>query len=456
MSHEIRSPMNAILGFAQLLRREGSLVPRQREQVETILRSGEHLLALITDILEYSRIDAGRITAEPGSFDLHALLADLEAMFRLRAREKGLQLLFDRHEGLPRWVVTDETRLRQVLQNLLTNAVKFTERGGVTLRAAVQPVPEERGALRLLVEVEDTGSGIAPEELPLLFQVFEQTESGRRSRSGTGLGLAISQRFAALLGGSLEVSSTPGSGSVFRLARPVQEGAAGVEGQARSRRVADLAHGQGEIRVLVADDREDNRAFLEALLRAVGFSVRAVEDGAQAVAVFRDWAPQLVLMDLRMPVLPGSEAIARIRALPGGAEARILVVTASAFQEDQRLALDAGADDFLSKPLREERLFEKVGRLLGLRYRYGEEPVRDDAPAGRDGVSPDASTAALPADLVAALREATLGADLDRILELCDQAGAHDRAAADALRRLALGFAYKPLLALLSSREDEG
>ena len=451
MSHEIRTPMNAILGFAQLLGRAGSLAPRQREHVDTILRSGEHLLALITDILEYSRIEAGRLTIETSTFDLHSLLHDLEAVFRLRAETKGLRLAVEIGQGTPQFIVSDETRLRQVLQNLMANAVRFTEQGGVALRAAC--TPETDADAHLEVEVEDTGPGIAPEEMPLLFQVFEQTESGRRSRSGTGLGLAISQRVVALLGGTLSAASEHGHGSVFRLVLPVRRGCGeSVESARPTRRVESLEPGQGELRVLIADDREDNRAFLAALLAAVGFTVRAVPDGAAAVEAFAVWQPRLVLMDMRMPVLSGAEAIGRIRALPGGEEVKVMAVTASAFKEDQSRALAAGADDYLSKPFREDRLFAKIATLLGVRFRMGGDPLRDVPDSNPTGL---VSVAALPPALVTALRTATLGADLDRILELAEEAAAHDPQAAAALRTLAQRFAYPQILAALPPGEDE-
>ncbi len=451
MSHEIRTPMNAILGFAQLLRRDAALTEQQRQYVSTIVRSGEHLLTLISDVLEYSKIEAGRLSVVESTFDLHELLDDLEAMFRVRTKAKSLGLLVEHGLRTPHYVVTDETRLRQVLQNLLANAVKFTEHGGVALRAAVKPAPDEAAAMRLVVEVEDTGPGIATEEMGRLFQVFEQTESGRRTKSGTGLGLAISRKFAELLGGKLDVTSQVGRGSTFRLEIPLKEGdEASVRTRLAPRRVTALEPGQPAIRVLVADDQEDNRAFLGALLGAVGFEVRSVDDGAKAVREFEAWRPPLILMDIRMPVMTGREAIGRIRGQSGGAAVKIIAVTAGAFQEDRQEAIEAGADDYISKPFREEALLEKIQALLGVRYQY----VGEDSPAILPAPSPPAiavhdGVAALPRDLVAKLRQATLGADLDRILELTEQVEVHSPEIAQELRRLAAGFAYTNVLTLL-------
>ena len=451
MSHEIRTPMNAILGFAQLLQRDGTLTEPQQRHVATIMRSGDHLLALISDLLEYSKSEAGRLALDELSFDLHGLFDDLEVTFRMRAEAKGLRLLVEHSSGTPQYVLTDPTKLRQVLQNLIANAVKFTEHGGVAMRAAVLPGPDEAAVERLVVEVEDSGPGIAPEEMGRLFQVFEQTESGRRARSGTGLGLAISRSYAELLGGTLEVASQLGHGSTFRLEIPIRRGSAdAIRNGSTPRRVIALAPGQPAFRVLVADDKEDNRAFLEALLVSIGFEVRAVEDGARAVAELESWRPQLILMDMRMPVMSGSEAIERIRARSGGATVKIIAVTASAFQEDRQQAIEAGADDFISKPFREAVLFEKVHALLDVRYLFAEE----ERPAPPAGPAPPpsalrAEAATLPRDVVIELRHATLSADVERMLELSVHIEVHSLELAQEIRRRAAAFDYTSVLALL-------
>lgn len=450
MSHEIRTPMNAVLGFAQLLQRDLGLTAPQQRQVSTIVRAGENLLSLLTQILDYSKLEAGRIVLDEGPFDLHALLDDLAAMFRMRIDEKGLRLVVEHGDGAQHWVVGDEPKLRQIVQNLLSNAVKFTEHGGVSVRAAVGPGP---GGPRLVVEVEDSGTGIEPEELGRLFRVFEQTESGRRAKTGTGLGLAISRGFAELLGGTLGVTSQPGNGSTFRLEVPVQEGEALTVPQHVARpRVTGLEPGQALFRVLVADDIEDNRSFLAALLVEVGFEVRQACDGAAAVAEFESWGPHLILMDMRMPVMTGAEAIVRIRAQRGGAAVKIVVVTANAFREDEAQAIAAGADDCLTEPYRADVLFEKIQALLGVRYVLAEaEPP--ETPEARRSLAPvlRAQAAALPGELVSALREASLSADLERILELADAAEAHGLEVGRELRRLAEGFDYGKLLALLET-----
>ncbi|MBI2570195.1 MAG: response regulator [Candidatus Schekmanbacteria bacterium] len=461
MSHEIRTPMNAILGFAQLLRREPELSARQRQYLDTILRAGDHLLALICDILEYSKIEAGRVEAELSTFAPAALFEELAALFRVRARDKGLRFIVEVGPAMPRCIVSDAGKLRQILQNLLSNALKFTHRGGITLRVDARRAAPGGGevGLRLVAEVEDTGAGIAPEEMNSLFQVFEQTESGRRSKKGTGLGLAISRKLAEVLGGTIDVISRVDEGSVFRVEIPVAPGVAdALPPRKEKRRVIALAPDQPPYRVLVVDDVDDNRAYLAGLLSAVGFEVRTAENGVEAVAAFAEWAPQLILMDLRMPVMTGFEAIAAIRGREDGAAVRIVAVSASAFREDRSHALAAGADDYLSKPFREEVVFAKLESALGARYLYAEDAVTavpaapsEGARAGTETASEAAAAAAasLPADLSAELRQAILGADLDRVLELATQVEPRSPDLAGELRRLADDFAYPSMLALL-------
>ena len=388
MSHEIRTPMNAILGFSQLLLRDPQLTAQQRHQLTTITRSGEHLLEIINDILEMARIEAGRVTFHPVAFDLHLLLDDLERLFSLRTQAKQLQVRVARLGELPRWVLTDETKLRQVLINLLANAVNFTASGGaVTLR--VRSAAAADGLLRLYAEVEDTGVGIAAEDLPHLFEPFYQAGTGRHLLGGTGLGLTISREFVHLLGGELTVTSQLGVGSSFRFdARlaPVEEAVAQARTGTRPRAL-HLRPDSPACRVLVADDQQDNCELLERILVPLGFEVRSAGDGAQAVAQCQAWSPHLVVLDLRMPVLDGYEAARRIRAAHGPA-VKILVHSASAFAEDRQRATTAGADAFLPKPLQEAELLESIRQLTGVTYVYeAVSPPQTPAPAADAGPS---------------------------------------------------------------------
>ena len=448
MSHEIRTPMNAILGFSQLMLRDQELTPRQCQYLGTINRSGEHLLALINDILEMSKIEAGRTTLNPSTFDLPALLKDLEMMFRVRTDEKKLSFSVEMIGDVPQFIVTDINKLRQVFINVLGNAVKFTEQGGIGLR--VRANREGASGPFLRVEIEDTGPGISADELDKLFHHFEQTKTGQQAGTGTGLGLAISREFVRLMGGEITVSSQVGKGSVFVIQLPLTEGEAqAVQAKEKPRHVLKLQPGQATCRVLIADDVEDNRQLLAQLLEPVGFEVRLATNGAEAVQEFEEWRPHLILMDFRMPVMDGHEAIRRIRAMAGGEGPKIIAVTASAMDENRQELMAIGADDFISKPFREAELFQKIHAHLGMNYVYAEQPT-DTAPAEAAELAPE-SLAGWPQDIIQPMREAVITADLDQLLAKIQEVEARDPRVAQALRRLAEAFQYEKLLDLLST-----
>jgi len=446
MSHEIRTPMNAILGFSQLMLRDRDLTPLQCQYLGTINRSGEHLLALINDILEMSKIEAGRTTLNLSTFDLPVLLKDLEMMFRVRTDEKKLSFSVEMVGDVPQYIVTDINKLRQVFINVLGNAVKFTEQGGIALRARVER-HAANGAF-LLVEIEDTGPGISQDEQDKLFRHFEQTKTGREAGTGTGLGLAISREFVRLMGGAITVKSQVGKGSVFVIQLPLKEGdAEAVQSKEKPRHVLRLAPGQPVCRVLIADDIEDNRQLLAQLLAPVGFEIRLAANGAEAILEFEQWHPHLVLMDFRMPVMDGHEATRRIRAMAGGDKIRIIAVTASAMDENRQELMGIGADDFISKPFREAELFQKIHAHLKVEYVYAEDAAVE-LPV--EGIELTAELlAALPRPLIDSIRDAVIAADLDRLLARILEVDALDPGAGKGLRRLAEGFEYQELLDLL-------
>ena len=368
MSHEIRTPMNAILGFAQIMLNNSVLEPQDRESLEIIQRSGRHLLTLINDILEMSKIEAGRIDFTPKTFDIHALLDDAYAMLKAPAAAKGLHWELTLATNIPRYIVTDEGKLRQIVINLAGNAIKFTDAGGVVLRAGLVAT----AGTRLVIEVEDTGPGIAPEELGRVFEVFHQTAAGL-AKGGSGLGLAISGRHAQVMGGEITVSSVLDRGSVFRVEIPIALGtAADVRPSRGERRVLGLRSGQGEVRVLIVDDKADNRLFLRRLLEPLGFSVREAGNGVEALEAWQAWQPRLILMDIVMPLMDGHEATRRIKAAPGGEAVTIVVLSASVFDEDRDAVMTTGADDFVRKPVTGEALLRIIGCHLGVAYDYAD------------------------------------------------------------------------------------
>jgi two-component system sensor histidine kinase/response regulator len=474
MSHELRTPLNAILGFTQLMDRDQTLTAEQEENLGIINRSGEHLLALINDVLDMSKIEAGRVTLQEESFDLYRLLDGLEEMFRLRAEEKGLTLSFERAENVPQYVVTDEAKLRQVLSNLLGNAVKFTQEGGVTLRVRSReyevgsrepPPPITPSPLLptpyfiLHFEVEDTGPGIPPEDLATVFDPFVQAAGERRTQEGTGLGLSISRQYVRLMGGDLTVCSELEGGCLFKFEVQVGLAEAAKVGAAwPTRRVLGLEPNQPVYRLLVAEDDETNRRLLVRLLKPLGFEVQIVVNGQDAIEIWERWEPHLIWMDMRMPVVDGYEATRYIKSEIQNrkSETRTVIValTASAFEEDRERMLAEGCDDFVRKPFREDEIFAILAKHLGVRFVYEEiERDREKRQVTSDFLARD--RAGLPAGWVSDLQEATIRADLSLILALIDQIREEDPALADVLTDLAHNFQYQEILTSIASTEPE-
>ncbi len=378
MSHEIRTPLNAILGFSQVLQHDSALTGRQKEYLNIINRSGEHLLAVINDILEVSKIEAGLLALKATSFDLHALLNDIKQMFFLQSETKRIAFSVDCSSDLPRYVMMDRNKLFQILVNLAGNAMKFTAEGSVQISASAIRVPG--AAPRLTVEVADTGSGISNEEIAKLFRYFEQTSSGRKSGVGTGLGLAISREFVRLMGGDIYAASEPGKGSVFCFSVPFSEHQERMTASLTVEPVpVALKAGQPPYRILIVDDKEENRMLLKHSLDLLGFATRQAADGEKAVQEFLAWRPHLVLMDMLMPVMAGASAIRAIRSSAGGSGVKIIALTAAVFEENRAEAFDSGADEFIAKPLRKEDLLAKIGRLLGSEYAYKLESTPSSA-----------------------------------------------------------------------------
>jgi len=452
MSHEIRTPMNAILGFSQLLLHDSHLAVRQKKHLETINRSGEHLLALINDILDMSKIEAGRVELKPAPLDLSALLHDLDTMFRIRTDTKGLRLDVIKNNDLPQCCVADKGKLLQVLINLLGNAVKFTSKGGIVLRVSL----DDCRPPRLVFEVEDTGIGIPADLLGSLFQPFVQVHSEHHPGTihGTGLGLAISREIAHLMGGDISVTSSPGKGSTFRFSIPLVEGKTHhAERSTRLHRVAGIKPGQPAFRILIVDDMEDNRALLTEMLSRAGFETRASDSGKDAPGICEEWHPHLILMDMRMPSMGGADAIRRIRAADKESGVKIISLTANTFASMRREALDAGADDFLAKPFREVELFEKIRLLIGVEYEY--DPGAGDQVSAAAAALPAAAPeelASLPADLVRQIRDAAVAADYDRLLELLQSVAPHSKNLAQSLSAMVKCYNYQQLLDVLNTK----
>ncbi len=465
MSHELRTPLNAILGFAQLMSRDPDLLPRQRENLETIGRSGEHLLSLINDVLEMSKIEAGRTTLNLTGFNLYRLLSILESMFRLRALEKNLQLNFEIHPDTPHLIRADEGKVRQVLINLLSNAVKFTQQGGVTLRLRHRVDSQSIPPIVLDFEVEDTGPGIASDEIQQLFNPFSQTTLGQKSNEGTGLGLAISYQFVSLMGGNLKVKSDAGRGSLFSFSIPValanpDDIEQSIEPSV-ARRVTGLAPGQPNFRILVVEDKEPNRRLMIKLLSTVGFEVEQAANGQEAIEIWKAWKPHLIWMDMRMPVMDGHEATRRIKATEQGRETVIIALTASAFEEERNLVLSEGCDDFVRKPFREEEVFDCMNKFLGVQYIYEEQSRKSSIPVTETQTrETEQALRNKLQSLNPALRDeinrAASQADSDKILEMIPRLCGDDTHLAKTISEYVHNFRFDVLMSITRSEDEDG
>ncbi|WP_339375553.1 ATP-binding protein [Pseudanabaena sp. UWO311] len=371
MSHELRSPLNAIIGFAQVMLRSKNLSPEQYENMNIIHRSGEYLLTLINNVLDFSKIEAGKTTLNPKDIDLYQLLDDLEDMLHLRAENAGLELILDRSDNLPRYIHTDGVKLRQVLLNLLGNAIKFTQQGEVVLSISSSENTEPQ-SYTFNFQVSDTGVGIAPEELDKLFEAFTQTESGRESQEGTGLGLAISRQFVQLMGGDITVTSELGKGTSFNFSIQTQLGNEIIGENFDKRQVIALAPNQPDYRILVVDDKPINRQLLVRLLAPLGFELKEASNGQEAIVMWEAWQPHLIWMDMRMPVMDGYEATKYIKSTTQGNATAIIALTASVLEQERAIILSAGCDDFMRKPFKEQTIFAALTKHLGVKYVYSD------------------------------------------------------------------------------------
>jgi PAS domain S-box-containing protein len=448
MSHELRTPLNAIMGYAQLLRRDTHLLSeRQLAGLATIHESGHHLLTLINDILDLARVEAGKMVLYPSPTHLGKFLRVVDAIMRVKAEEKSLLFRYEAAPDLPDAVTVDDKRLRQVLLNLLGNAVKFTDSGTVTLRVLPAPDAPDDGQARLRFEVSDSGIGMSGDQLGRIFQPFEQVAEAPRREGGTGLGLAISQQLIHLMGGRIEVESDPGKGSLFwfdlvlpiatttLVAAPALRTVTGYQGPRK--------------KLLIADDVPHNRAMLMDILQTLGFGVADARNGLECLAMLETFKPDLIVMDVMMPVMDGHEATRRIRAMPQWGQLPIIAVTASASREDELKCYAAGASAFLSKPVDHDLLLDAIGAQLSLSWileqALPEDGDHDDEQAD-DMVIP-------PADEIDVLFQLARIGNMQKIIERADYLLTLDPAFGPFAKRvqaLAHGYHSKALVAFVA------
>ncbi|MES9875280.1 MAG: ATP-binding protein [Candidatus Sedimenticola sp. 6PFRAG7] len=452
MSHELRTPLNAILGFSERIACDHDIPAATQEKITIINRSGEHLLAMINDVLDLSKIEAGRVELEAEVFDLPHMLEDIGCMFKLRAASARLQFDLIVDSGLAVAIKADEGKLRQILINLLGNAAKFTQEGGFSLRVRTIPMVDDPAMVTLRLEVKDSGPGIVAEQLECIFQPFVQASHSSTTVKGTGLGLTISKSFIELMGGEIGVESELGKGTLFHVELPVALAQSTEVGGIETPRPAVLGvePGHPAWRILVVEDDPDNRLLLTSLLLQVGLEVREADNGEQAVELFQQWQPHFIWMDMRMPVMDGYAATARIRELHGGDDVKIVALTASTYREQRQNILDAGCDDVLNKPYQSHEIFDAMAQQMGVRYRYEEvEEVSSTEPV-------EISSEAL-ADLPQGLRETlqltalSLNSnDFEAVLELVRE---QNPALAEGLAALAREFRFDRILELLGMYE---
>ncbi|NJK65452.1 MAG: response regulator [Microcoleus sp. SU_5_3] len=521
MSHELRTPLNAILGFTQIMEPSPNLTTEDRENIRIIYRSGEHLLTLINQALDLAKIEAGRMISLPNNFDLYRLLDDLQNMFQLRLKERDLQLLFWRSEDVPQYVRTDEVKLRQVLINLLGNAIKFTQIGGVSLRvrrqtqarkqtekqqifsvnetqtnadgdsenASSEPTPSSQSSSANLTakadlnkqdscwlefEIEDTGVGISPSELGNLFQAFVQTESGQKAQQGTGLGLTICRQFIQLMGGEITVESQVDRGTIFKFEiEIITVDATAIPAAKINCEVIGLEPNQPSYRILIVDDREDNRQLLVKMLSPLGFTVQEASNGKEAVEIWENWQPHLILMDLRMPVMDGYEATVEIRAriqqreeeqpeneeinisTPPFPIPKIIALTASTMEDRRSFALLVGCDDFLRKPFRKTEILDTLNKHLEVNYIYSSF-TGSDSTDDRNNVSENASNVTLvsitqlPAEWIGNMKQAIRSADFELIATTIEEISHNFPEFSQTLQNHLDNFDYQKILNLIT------
>lgn len=447
MSHELRTPMNAILGYSQLIQRSHSISPEMKGHIDIINQSGRHLLSLINEVLEISKIEAKQTIMVPATICISDFVREIENLFRARTEAKGIDFDITGIEAVPPYIISDEGKLRQILVNLLDNAVKFTDEGRISLNLSAISIDSEN--LRLITEVGDTGEGIAEDELDRIFQYFEQAEKGKKSRSGTGLGLAISRDYARMMGGDITVTSRTGKGSVFRLEIDIKQGEKlDIKEELEEKRVIGLETGEKIPRILVAEDMPESRELLVSLLKMTGFEVREAGNGKEALELFNEWHPHFIWMDIRMPVMDGMEATRLIKNTKEGETTTIVALTAHALEEEREQILNAGFDDFVRKPYGESEIFQVMALHLNLRYtyeiRYKVKPLHSS-----QLILTSDRLAKLPECLLKKLQKSVLELDMSITNRLIRETGEYDAAVADTFAKLAQKLDYDQLLKIL-------
>jgi len=386
MSHEIRTPLNAIIGFAQLNDRDKNMTPKQREYNSYILKASNHLLGLINDILDLSKIEAGKIQLSLSNVNINEILSDIKVLFKERAESKRIRLSFLTSENIPDYIIIDEKRFRQIIINLIGNAIKFTEKGSVTIYSHIEYKNIEDKYL--VVEVKDTGVGIDENEIDNLFGQFVQTSAGIKQGSGTGLGLSLSKKFAKLMGGDISVNSKPGEGTVFSLTVKYEEGLETITNTKESKLPIGIADISKSYKVLIVDDNENNILLSKNILEYVGFETEKASNGYEAIEKFEQWKPDLILMDLIMPGLDGYKTTLKIRELEKSTLTPIIIVSGKIYDEEQKDIKQFKIQAYIKKPFTDIELLTSISKILQIEYNY-DEPNKTNSIIPKSGILTD-------------------------------------------------------------------
>ena len=453
MSHEIRTPLNAIIGFSQLMNRDEHLTEIQREYNHSIIRAGEHLLELINDILELSKIEAGRIVLKTASIDLFQFLNDIQLIFKERTRAKHIKFLFETADDLPQYILVDQSKLRQIFINLIGNAVKFTDQGGIAVRVRVDK--KDFGKYNLVVEIQDSGPGIHEKEMKNLFKHFVQTSSGINKGSGTGLGLALSREIAILMGGDISVTSQVGIGSVFSFSVEIEVGKSAKVRNEIVKRIVGIENATQNYKILVVDDNPENIKVVVKLLHLIGFETNEAINGQDAITKFHIWKPDLILMDIRMPVMDGYQATLQIKATVDGAKTPIIALTASTFEDEKAKIDKIGMQGYIRKPFKENDLLHTIGNNLNITYLYENEPNIVKSDYIHDDERIEADILNLPESIVLELIKAVEVADIDSLIKVISTIDNKYNELAKYLETLASKYDYIHLQQILTKSKKQ-
>ena len=454
MSHEIRTPLNAIIGFSQLMDRDMLLSGQLKEYANSINRAGEHLLTLINDILELSKVEAGKVVLNPTNFNLQLLLNDLNSIFKVRAESKHLKLIFETTPHLPRYIFADEGKLRQIYINLIENAIKFTDEGSVVVRTYSEKLKE--GLSHLIVEIQDTGFGIEGNEMNKLFKIFEQTTVGIQKGSGSGLGLALSRELAIIMGGNISVKSEIGKGSTFTFSVEIEIGNDRTDKPGIPGHIIGIKNANKDFHVLVVDDNYENVRLTAKFLNLAGFETTEAINGSDAIAKFEESGADLILMDLNMPVMNGFEAVRLIRSMEIGKPTPIIAITAYSFEEDYGKIEAIDIQGYIRKPFPINELFGTIAKVLDIQYLYEDAPFLPIQAYPFDGATVAKDISDLPKGLILQLGEVIEVADLDKLVEIV---GSFQTGNPDLARHIlgkANNYEWDYLLRILKTHDPEG